>query len=100
MNIDKLKALCKKYTVEVSFNGFEPFTHKVINAEKLLEEIHTTTNIEKCEFVENINKGNFMTPEYESIFKSIKMVGMFRTKGDEALNGAKAYIECKSLNWL
>ena len=100
MNLDKLKALCNKYTVEVSFNGFEPFTHKVINAEKMLEEIHTTTDVDKSRFIENINKGNFMTPEYESIFKSIKTVGMFRTKGDDELNGAKAYIECSSLNWL
>lgn len=100
MNIDKLKALCNKYTVGISFNGFEPFTHKVINAEKLLEEIYTTTDVEKSEFIANINKGNFMTPEYESIFKSIKTVGMFRTKGDEALNGANAYIECNSLKWL
>lgn len=100
MNIDKLKSLCNKYTVEVSFNGFEPFTHKVINADKLLEEIHTTSDIHKSTFIENINKGNFMTAEYESIFKSIKMVGMFKTKGDDALNGAKSYIECSSLNWL
>ena len=100
MNIDKLKALCNKYTVEVSFTGFESFPHKVINAEKMLEEIHNTTDIGKSEFIENINKGNFMTAEYESIFKSIKTVGTFQTRGNEALNGAKTYIECKSLNWL
>ena len=99
MNKDKLIALCNKYTVEISFNGFN-FTHKVINADKLLKDIHTTTDIEMSKFIENINKGEFMTSEYEDIFKSIETVGMFKTKGDDALNGAKSYIECNRLNWL
>jgi len=99
MNLDKLRELCNKFTVEVSFNGFEPFTQKVIDAEKMLLEIDTTSELSKEEFIANINKGNFMTPEYESIFKSIKRQGVFKIKGYENLSG-NAYIECKSLNWL
>ena len=99
MNLEKLKELCNKFTVEVSFNGFEPFTHKVIDAEKMLLEIDSTSELSKEEFISNINKGFFMTPEYESIFKSIKHQGAFKIKGYEKLSG-NAYIECKSLNWL
>lgn len=99
MNLDKLKELCNKFTVEVSFNGIELFTQKVIDAEKMLLELDTTSELPKEEFISNINKGNFMTPEYESIFKSIKRQGTFKIKGYEKLSG-NAYIECKSLTWL
>jgi len=99
MNIEKLKELCNKYTVEVSFNGLMPFTHKVIDAQKLLEEIDTTSELPKQQFIDNINNKNFMTPEYESIFKSIKTQGVFKVAGHENLSG-NAYIERKSLNWL
>ena len=99
MNLDKLRELCNKFTIEVSFNGFKPFTQKVIDAEKLLTEIETTSELSKEEFIANINKGNFMTNEYESIFKSIKRQGIFKLNGHKNLSG-NAYIECKSLNWL
>ena len=87
------------FTVEVCFNGFMPFKHDVIDAELLLEQLHTTSDIDKDEFIANINAENFMTPEYESIFKSIKTQGVFKVIGHEALSG-NAYIECKELNWL
>jgi len=100
MDLEKLKELCNKYTVKITLNGFDLFTHKVINAEKLLEEIYITSNLSKEDFISNINNGNFMTKEYEDIFKNVISVGVFRTKGDDALNGAKAYIECKKFNRL
>jgi hypothetical protein len=59
MNIEKLKELCNKYTVEVSFNGLMPFTHKVIDAQKLLEEIDTTSELPKQQFIDNINNKNY-----------------------------------------
>lgn len=99
MKLEKLIELCNKFTVEVSFNGIELFTHNVIDAEKLLMEIDSTSDIPKEQFISNINKGNFMTPEYESIFKSIKRQGVFKIKGYENLSG-DAYIERKSLKWL
>jgi hypothetical protein len=99
MDINKLKELCNKYTVEVSFNGFKPFKHKVIDAELLLTDIHLTSNLSKDEFVKYINSGDFITPEYKSIFKSIKSQGIFKLAGHEAL-GNHSYIECKSLKWL
>jgi hypothetical protein len=99
MNLDKLRELCNKFTVEASFNGFEPFTQKVIDAEKMLLEIDTTSELPKEVFISNINRGDFMTKEYESIFKSIKRQGTFKIKGYENLSG-NAYIECNSLNWL
>lgn len=40
IDINKLKYLCNKFTVEVSFYGISPFFHKVIDANLLLEEIH------------------------------------------------------------
>lgn len=99
MNLTQLVKLCNKYTIEVSFNGFEPFSHKIIDAEKLLAEINTTSSLKKEEFISNINKGHFMTPEYESIFKHIQQQGLFKIKGYENLSGI-AYIECKALNFL
>ena len=99
MDLDKLKELCNEFTIEVSFNGFAPFTHKIIDAEKLLPLIDTTSDLPKDEFISNINNKNYMTPEYESIFKSIQFQGTFKSKGYEKLSG-NAYIECKSLNWL
>jgi len=99
MDLSKLKEMCNKYTVEVSCNGFVGFNHKVIDAEKLLENIHQTSSVEKDEFIKNINEKNFMSPEYESIFKSIKFKGEFKVKGDEKITGS-SYIEHKSLSWL
>ena len=101
MNVDinKLKELCNKFTVEVSFNGIQGFNHKVIDVNKLLEEIHEVSDISKEEFIKNINKKNFMSNEIESIFKNIKSQGMFRIAGHEAL-GNNSYIECKSLKFL
>ena len=100
MDLNKLKELCNKYTVEVNFNGFQGFKQKVINADKLLEEIHTTSDLPKDEFVEKINSSDFMTPEYENIFTSIKTYGMFKTVGHEALKGAKGYIEVKDIDFM
>lgn len=99
INIDKLKDLCKEFTVEVSFNGFQPFTHTVIDANKLLEKIHECSEIDKNEFIKNINNGIFMSKELEDIFKNIQSQGVFLLAGHEAL-GNHSYIECKSLNWL
>jgi len=99
MNIEKLKELCNKFTIEVSFNGFHPFKHKVIDANKLLEEIHLVSDVSKEEFIKNINSGNFMSSEIESIFRNIKSQVMFLTNGHEEL-GNHSYIECKTLNFL
>lgn len=99
INLDKLKELCNKHTVKVSFNGFEPFNHKVIDANNLLEEIHEVSSLSKEEFVKNINEKNFMSLELESVFKNIKSQGPFAIKGHEAL-GNHSYIECKKLIWL
>jgi hypothetical protein len=94
MNIVKLKELCNKYTVEVSFNGFCMFFHKVINADKLLSEIHLTSTLSKENFIKNINEGNYMFIEYEDIFKNIKSPHEFIVQGQKNLNGC-SYIECK-----
>lgn len=99
INIQKLKDLCKEFTVVVSFNGLMPFTHKVIDANKLLERIHECSNLSKEEFVNNINNGIFMSKELEDIFRNIQSQGMFLLAGHEAL-GNHSYIECKSLSWL
>ena len=99
MNLDKLIELCDKYTVEVSFNGIAPFTHNVIDAEPFLEEIHTTSNIDKDEFVSNINNGNFMTDEYNQIFHNITQYGIFKIRGHENVTGI-AYIETEKLEFL
>jgi len=99
MNLDKLKELCNKHTVVVSFNGFTPFSHKVVDANKLLEEIHEVSDISKEEFIKNINNENFMAPEIESIFRNIKSQGTFLIAGHETL-GNHSYIEHKSIPWL
>jgi heme oxygenase len=101
MKIDILKELCNKFTVEVSFNGFQPFTHKVIDANKLLENIHEVVSdeVSKEDFIKNINSGNFMTKEIEDIFRNIKSQGTFKIHGHEKL-GNHSYIECEKLIWL
>ena len=99
MNIIKLKELCKKFTVKVSFNGFMPFKHEVIDANLLLEVIHEVSDLPKAEFIANINEGNYMSPELESIFKNIQNQGVFMIAGHEELKN-HSYIECKSLEWL
>jgi len=99
MNLDKLKELCNEFTVKVSFNGFDPFSHDVIDANKLLEKIHEVSELSKDEFIKNINEGNFMTKELEDIFRNIKNQGAFLISGHESL-GNHSYIECKTLNWL
>lgn len=96
---EKLKKLCREFTVSVNFNGFHIFQHKVIDANKLLERIHEVSSLTKEEFIQNINSGNFMSKEIEDIFKNIKSQGPFLLAGHEAL-GNHHYIECKSLNWL
>lgn len=99
MNLEKLIELCKKHTVEVSFNGFMPFKQNVIDADDLLEEIHTVSELSKDDFIKAINDGNFLTVELESIFKNIKSQGTFLILGYEALKN-HSYIECNKLNWL
>ena len=100
MDLNKLIELCNKFTVEVSFNGFILFGHKVIDANKLLERIHEVSDLPKEEFIKNINEGNFMTDELNDIFHNIKSQGMFVIHGHEALKN-HSYIECKSLKkWL
>lgn len=99
MNIELLKSLCNKYTVTVSFNGFTPFTHNVIDADLLLAEIHSVSDLKKEEFIDNINKGEYMCEEIKSIFHNIKSQGTFLISGHDALKN-HSYIECKSLNWL
>ena len=99
INLDKLKVLCNQFTVEVSFNGFQTLIHKVIDANLLLEKIHEVSDLPKEQFIENINKGKFMSKEIEEIFNNVKRQGVFLLAGHEAL-GNHSYIECKSLKWL
>lgn len=68
INLDKLVELIKKYTVEVSFNGFFPYTQKVVNAKKLFEEIDTIADCDKEIFIIYVNdlNTNVRSPEYRS----------------------------------
>jgi len=99
INIGKLKELCNEFTVSVSFNGIQVFSHNVIDANKLLDRIHEVSDLPKEEFVANINKGLFMSTELEYLFKNIKSQGTFKIAGHEAL-GNHSYIECKNIKWL
>lgn len=99
IDIEKLKQLCNEFTVEVNFNGFTPFKHKVIDADKLLVRIHEVADIPKEKFIENINKGIFMCDEIMSIFNNIKSQGTFKLAGHEAL-GNHSYIECNKIYWI
>lgn len=99
INVEKLKKVCDQFTVTVSFNGFEPFTQKVIDVYKLFDVIHEVADVDKDEFTKNVNKCNYMSPELETIFRNVKCIGTFKIKGYEALSG-DAYVECKALNWL
>ena len=99
INIEKLKELCKKFTVSVSFNGFTPITQNVIDVNKLFDVVHEVSDVDKDEFIKNVNKNVYNSPELESIFRSVKCEGMFKIKGYSALS-SDSYVECNSLNWL
>ena len=99
INVEKLKKFCDQYTVTVSFNGFTPFTQEVIDVYKLFDVIHEVADVDKKEFTKKVNKGEYDSPELESIFKNVKCQRPMKIKGFEALTG-DSYIECKSLNWL
>lgn len=99
ISITKLRELCNKYTLTVSFNGFNPFTEKIIDANLLLEEIHLISDLPKDDFIKNINTGNFVYTELESIFRNIESQGTFLIKGYEQLGG-HSFIKCKNLKWL
>ena len=104
VNENKLKELIKKYTVEVSFNGFASYNHNVVNARLLLEDLHLITDTDKQEFIKFVNWNNRPTfpTEYKKnellrfIFDSIKSQGVFKIAGHEAL-GSDPYIEIKTL---
>lgn len=99
MNLDKLKELCELFTVTVAVNGFLIHSHKVIDANKLLERIHEVSDLSKDDFVTSINKGEFISKEIEAIFMNIKSQGTFKLAGHDAL-GNHSYIECSRLKWL
>lgn len=99
IDVNKLKSLCKKHTVKVSFNGFSPFTQEVIDVYKLFDEIHLVADVDIDEFRNNVNQGKYYSSELESIFKNVKCQGVMKMKGFEALSN-EAYVECKELKWL
>ena len=99
INVEKLKKFCDQYTVTVSFNGFTPFTQEVIDVYKLFDVIHEVADVDKNEFTKKVNKGEYDSPELESIFRNVKCEGVFKIKGYSALSG-DSYIERKSLKWL
>jgi hypothetical protein len=104
LDLDKLRELIKKHTVTVSFNGFAPYQHDVVNAKKLFEELHEIVDCDKDTFVAYVNEVNKKAKAsdgYELIIKTlfgnIKHQGVFKTLGHEAL-GTDPYIEVKDLN--
>ncbi len=97
INTNKLVELINKYSVEVSFNGFMPFTHKVVNANKLLNDIHESADCTKEEFITLINTGGYKyNPMINVIFTNIQHQGKFKLAGHEAL-GSDSYIEHKAI---
>lgn len=102
MNIDveKLKKMINDLKVTVTFNGFEPFEHDVVSANKLFENLHEIADCPKEDFVRYINSGEFKNNQYlYDIFYNVKSQGMFLIKGMEAI-GSDSYIECRKLTWL
>ena len=103
-DLDKLRGLIKKHTVTLTFNGFAPYQHEVVNAKKLFEELHEIADCDKDTFVAYVNEVNKKAKSsdgYELIIKNlfgnIKHQGVFKTLGHEAL-GTDPYIEVKDLN--
>lgn len=100
INVEKLKEMINNLKVTVSFNGFEPFEHEVVSANKLFENLHEVADCPKEDFVRYINSGEFKNNQYMyDIFYNVKSQGMFRIKGMDAI-GSDQYIELKSLNWI
>lgn len=100
INVEKLKQMINDLKVKVSLNGFDPFQHEVVSANKLFENLHEIADCPKEEFVRYINSGEFKNNQYlYDIFYSVKSQGHFLIKGMEAI-GSDQYIEIKSLKWL
>jgi hypothetical protein len=100
INIEKLKQMINDLKVTVSFNGFEPFEHEVVSANKLFANLHEIADCPKEDFVRYINSGEFKNNQYMyDIFYNVKSQGMFRIKGMDAI-GSDQYIELKSLKWM
>ena len=104
LDFDKLRELIKKHTVTVTFNGFAPYQHDVVNAKKLFEELHEIADCDKdtfVAFVNEVNKKAKPTGGYEliikTLFSNIRHQGVFKTLGHEAL-GTDPYIEVKDLS--
>ena len=100
INVEKLKQMINDLKVTVSFNGFEPFTHEVVSANKLFENLHEVADCPKEDFVRYINSGEFKNnQQMYDLFYNVKAQGPFLVKGMEAI-GSDQYIELKSLKWL
>ena len=97
VNLETLKELINKHSVEVSVFGHAPFKDKAIKAPALFEEIHTCADCTKDEFTEYVNamsaedwrtKDAYVrVPEIDILFKNVKFFGMFQEVGYEALEG-------------
>jgi len=100
IDVEKLKEIITNLTVTVSFNGFVPFTQDVINAKKLLEQIHEIADCTKDEFVQYINSGTYKENDIlNSVFSNIQYQGMFTILGFDAI-GSDPYIVLNKLTWL
>jgi len=100
INVEKLKEMINNLKVTVSFNGFDPFQHEVVSANKLFENLHEIADCPKEDFVRYINSGEFKNNQYLfDIFYGVKSQGYFLVKGMEAI-GSDQYIELKSLKWM
>ncbi len=102
INVDKLVQLITKYTVTISFNGFTPFTQKVVNARKLFDELHSIADCDKETFIDFVNTcNNPKTWEdrkkykrndmIDVLFNNVEFQGKFKMTGCEAI-GSDPYI--------
>jgi hypothetical protein len=107
IDTDRLVALIKKHTVSISFNGFIGFKHDVVNARKLLDEIHDVADCDKDVLVDytkcRYHSDKWMDKEkykpnamIDILFNNIERQGVFLVAGCEDL-GNDPYIEIKRI---
>lgn len=95
INLDELKRLINKHSVDIKVCGHTPFIHKAIKVPGFFDEIHLCADCTKDDFVEYVNsmqsdnchiRGSYKRiPEIDILFNNINFCGAFMVVGHEAL---------------
>jgi len=106
VNLDTLKALITKHSVETYLLGLAGHVQMAINAATLFPELDTCADCPKDEFVTYVNAMSskdwqvrdayVRIPEVDILFQKVQFPGIFQVKGHENL-GSDPFIMHKDI---